>query len=642
MQKLDIKFRKDINILRALAVIIVVLFHFKFKIISGGFIGVDIFFVISGYLMTSIILKKFHTNTFSLKQFYISRFNRIVPALLFMTITFLVIFFFVLFNNEFRNYVNSLIYTLTFTSNIYFYKRAIDYFGSNIYSQYLLHTWSLAVEFQFYILYPLILILCKKIIPIKYIKYSILTLFIGSLTYSLIESCYNPTLSYYILTTRAWQLLAGALVFSFPLKIRKYNKLLHYVFFFAILISSCFIKDKMAWPGFYSIIPILLTICFLYTNYQTSYLTNNRVLNYIGKISYSLYLYHWPLVIICTFLYDDFILSKPIFIAFSIIFASFSYHFIEQRLNKKLSFVLFIIFLFVLILGNQYIQNNNHMPKQIEQDLYKDYHPKQIPNAKPQSYVYIAGDSFAERITRLVDEVNINNLHYTTLVSGVIRCYVDGHLMGYRTTHNSHENIEKCKTSHQDFSKLLQQEHLKGYIVIWTRRWEIWVNKGYIKNYNYFLNNKPLDVKNMSKKDFENIVYTSIDKTLETLNKKGAKVIIILQAPRQKLGAGDLYKQLFRWHNNSKEIINQKLREASISKAKHIDMQKAINDRLIHIASKYENVSVLDPTPFMCDKDKCLIGTASKSFYIDDNHISRFSGADEISTPLKKLIIKQK
>ena len=155
------KFRTDISFLRAVSVLVVMLFHFQVKPFQGGFIGVDVFFVISGFLMTQIILKGMDTEKFSLKQFYIKRINRIIPPLqiLLLFVLFISVVFF--FQSDLRLNAKYAFLANFFVSNIYFWKY-IDYFSST--DNILLHTWSLGVEWQFYLIYPLLILLLKPLI----------------------------------------------------------------------------------------------------------------------------------------------------------------------------------------------------------------------------------------------------------------------------------------------------------------------------------------------------------------------------------------------------------------------------------------------------------------------------------------------
>lgn len=151
-------FRKDINGLRAFAVIAVMLFHFMPEFVPGGFIGVDVFFVISGYLMTQIIVSKLHLQQFSLKEFYAARARRILPALVVLCLVLLALGWLLLLDQAFVRLANELVYASTLTSNIAYYGQA-GYFDVSSLQKWLLHTWSLSLEWQFYLLYPIALML---------------------------------------------------------------------------------------------------------------------------------------------------------------------------------------------------------------------------------------------------------------------------------------------------------------------------------------------------------------------------------------------------------------------------------------------------------------------------------------------------
>ena len=155
------QFRRDINGLRAIAVVAVVLFHFIPNSLKGGFAGVDVFFVISGFLMTSIIIGKLESNTFSLISFYNARFKRIVPALLVLSTVLLVLGWFVLLNVEYEQLSKHIFSSLMFISNITYWLES-GYFEAASHEKLLLHTWSLSVEWQFYLIYPVALILLNK------------------------------------------------------------------------------------------------------------------------------------------------------------------------------------------------------------------------------------------------------------------------------------------------------------------------------------------------------------------------------------------------------------------------------------------------------------------------------------------------
>ena len=217
------KFRKDINGLRAVAVLSVLLFHicsfnslndtkWSFSL-GGGYVGVDIFFVISGFLMTAIIIKGLNSGNFSVLNFWKRRAKRICPALFVAVVLFYIIGYLLLVNvSEFYEYNKEATAALGFISNFRFAKDE-GYFAVDSMSKMLLHTWSLSLEWQFYVIYPVLLWALKKFLGISYIKFAVLFLFVASLISAFI---FTEEKNYYMLYTRAWELLAGGIVYLFP------------------------------------------------------------------------------------------------------------------------------------------------------------------------------------------------------------------------------------------------------------------------------------------------------------------------------------------------------------------------------------------------------------------------------------------
>ena len=207
------KYRKDIDGLRAMAVLPVVFFHAGFSFFNTGFLGVDIFFVISGFLITSLILKDISLNKFSLFNFYERRARRILPALILICIISIPVSWIILFPSDLSDFGKSLFTTITFSSNFLFWQDA-GYFDIESELKPMLHTWSLSVEEQFYILYPLFLILFWKI-GYKKIIIFLTIIFITSFIVSNWASIYKPDANFYLLPTRGWEILAGAIAAFF-------------------------------------------------------------------------------------------------------------------------------------------------------------------------------------------------------------------------------------------------------------------------------------------------------------------------------------------------------------------------------------------------------------------------------------------
>jgi len=310
------QFRKDINGLRAIAVIAVVLFHFNPSWLPGGFAGVDVFFVISGYLMTRIIFRSLENRNFSIFKFYIARANRIIPALAVLCTALLIFGWLFLTPLHYQALGKHVTSSLTFVSNIIYWKES-GYFDASSHEKWLLHTWSLSVEWQFYIIYPLALVTLQKIMPFKALKAIILLGTILGFIFCVIATYKWPDPSYYLLITRAWEMMIGGIAYLYPFKVKNSRKsLIEFVGLALIISSYLFISKENYWPGYLSIFPVFGTFLIIQAQRDNSLITHNLVFQTIGSWSYSIYLWHWPIVVAIhhfslntTFVYLGIILS---------------------------------------------------------------------------------------------------------------------------------------------------------------------------------------------------------------------------------------------------------------------------------------------------------------------------------------------
>tara|TARA_Y100000780_G_scaffold119253_1_gene107535 strand:+ start:5391 stop:7286 length:1896 start_codon:yes stop_codon:yes gene_type:complete len=291
-------FRYDINGIRALAVLSVVIYHFLPESLPGGFVGVDVFFVISGYLMTSIIITKLDVNKFNIWDFYLARANRIIPALLALCFTLLILGFFLITPVEYEKLAKQILASSLFISNLVYYKES-GYFAEDSLENWLLHTWSLSVEWQFYLIYPIAMVIIFKLFTRKFIPLILTLATLSSLALSVWLSSRNPELSYFALPTRAWEMLAGGLIYFFGSKVQsKITKCFELVGISLILLSCIAYSENIAWPGYAAILPVLGTCLIIASNQNNSSLLNNYVLQKLGVWSYSIYLWHWPVVVV--------------------------------------------------------------------------------------------------------------------------------------------------------------------------------------------------------------------------------------------------------------------------------------------------------------------------------------------------------
>lgn len=293
-------YRGDIDGLRALAVVPVVLYHAGVRGFPGGFVGVDIFFVISGYLITGILLRDQALGRLSIAEFYRRRILRIFPALIVMTLVSSIGAIFWLLPGEWERYARSLAGSALFASNIIFYL-ATDYFNTGALSEPLLHTWSLAVEEQWYLVWPLL------IGAIGAQRRGIMTGLISAIiTLSLIYSIWllprDPSATFYLLPTRAWEMGLGAWLAASSVRCapRILAEILSVIGILLIALSVRYYSDDIAFPGLAALPPCLGAILLIYANQSGTIV--GRVLasppfRYIGLISYSLYLWHWPVIV---------------------------------------------------------------------------------------------------------------------------------------------------------------------------------------------------------------------------------------------------------------------------------------------------------------------------------------------------------
>lgn len=368
---LSIKYRSDIDGLRAIAVLAVVLYHGFPEYLPGGFAGVDVFFVISGFLISSIIFKEIAEKKFTFAMFYSRRIRRIFPALITILIATLAMGYFFLKPNELNSLGLHLTAASTFGSNILLWNES-GYFDTQSKFKPLLHLWSLGIEEQFYIIWPLLVFYIHKFDK-KNVAKLIFLIIISSFALNLFLIKKNPEATFYLPFTRFWELLIGCgLAYSFTYHnqfVKKYFE--KFASLFSILgvslifSSFFFLKESQPFPGFLALIPTMGA--FFYIAASETAIMNRMAskLTYIGLISYPLYLWHWP---VNFYLNNIFTLSKDLFIykagaiIFSIVLASMTYHLIEKqvrRFNNQILIPILTLILFTLGGTGYYLHYND-------------------------------------------------------------------------------------------------------------------------------------------------------------------------------------------------------------------------------------------------------------------------------------------
>jgi len=333
-------YRPDIDGLRALAIAGVLLFHIKPSLLSGGYVGVDMFFVISGYLITSIIYKGISMEKFSLVNFYERRIRRIFPA--FFTMLFFVVSSgLLLLPDDFSALSRSAFYAIASISNILFYDVGADYYNTDFENNPLIHTWSLGVEEQFYLALPLLLFAsCKLFKSTRSLIVFLLILFAISLASSIYYVHVKPMKAFFLMPFRAWELLLGStLALAKPRQLSTFLGNSTGTLGLGLVLFSMFLyTEDTAFPGFAALLPCVGGALLIFAGQNpriwTSRLLSLKPVVALGLISYSVYLWHWPLIAFAKYLFPQSIGITVTVLVASILIGAFSWRFIEQPFRK--------------------------------------------------------------------------------------------------------------------------------------------------------------------------------------------------------------------------------------------------------------------------------------------------------------------
>ena len=388
-----IVYLKTITSLRGVSVLGVLLYHSKYSLFQMGYLGVDVFFVISGFLIGNIIFSELSSNQFKFTSFYIKRLRRLLPSLIFTLVSTSIVSYLIFLPEDFEIFMNSVSYTLLFVGNIFFWKTN-DYFSPSTDIMPLSHLWSLAIEEQFYLIFPfLIFIIFKNKFFRKNLKWIILIGILLSFIYTISEfynlpfecpttNCIEVT-NFYWLHTRAWEMLVGALLNFIKLSdsIFKINFL--YIGLFMVLFSFVYMPNSLSHPGLGTLPAIFGTVLIILSslNNDNNFLSKSSLMYFLGKISYSLYLIHFPIFVIRNYFVLNFKIYKnfdilPIFlIVLSVFIGYFMWKYIEIpfRNYKFITDRKFLITLLLAILAILIITVSSIIPDKTLNSKYENF-----------------------------------------------------------------------------------------------------------------------------------------------------------------------------------------------------------------------------------------------------------------------------
>lgn len=292
--------RRDIDGLRSIAILPVLAYHANSSWMPGGFVGVDIFFVISGFLITSIIYRDMMEGSFSIKNFYERRARRILPALFFMLAVVLMLGWVMLLPTFFSELATASLFSISFLSNVFFWNE-IGYFSTAAEYWPLIHTWSLSVEEQFYLLFPLGLLVLTRLQKPAALKVAIIGVVVASFFFCLVGTYRYPSATFYLLPTRFWELGVGAMIALGVVKLPDSRTAREWSAGFGallIVLSLILYSEEVGFPGWWALLPVLGSALVISSGDQTrlAVVLSSAPLVLVGMVSYSLYLWHWPIL----------------------------------------------------------------------------------------------------------------------------------------------------------------------------------------------------------------------------------------------------------------------------------------------------------------------------------------------------------
>ena len=657
-------YRPDIDGLRAIAIVSVVLFHTFPNWLPGGFVGVDVFFVISGYLISTIIFRAVSRGTFSVSDFYARRIRRIFPALTFLLLGVMFLGALMLTPEEFKDLGKQVIYGSVFGENIYLIRHSGGYWDTATEMKPLMHLWTLAVEEQYYIFYPLLCWLLwklkKGILPILCLLWCI------SFGLDIYLSHTSPTLAFFSLHTRFWELCTGCILAALVSSNLTYQKAIKrtQVRLFKTIVGASseefFIKSKGfgSWVGlalilagiafatgeekFRSLLILLPVIGTALVIVCKESWINRKILSsgpfvFIGLISYTWYLWHWPLLSISRNVeggeLPNYVICFLLLIA-GFLLSVFSYFIIETpvrklAISKKLTISLSTCVIGCALFGTLILafqglpirlggaavasrSVSNTFPKRDEYAKDKYGCPKNLDfcwapqNSKPT--IALVGDSHAHHLASGFQK----NMNKPFLLIGQGGTLPVRDLISLR-----YEKPSKNPLMGQVLDIVNSDPTIKT--VILGARWGAFVNskKGSYELLRYKSENKLLALDHL------------LTQTVEELVRNKKKVVLLLDVPTLPI--------------NPKNCLKSRPFQKGVGRCSFFESQKKTNDDQINemirnVAKKYPSVFVVDASKAICQEGICTIGDGKTIFYGDDNHLTD-AGSEIVA---KKILEKVK
>jgi peptidoglycan/LPS O-acetylase OafA/YrhL len=664
LNKIKIKYRPEVDGLRAIGAVPVAFYHADItynshNIMPGGFVSVDIFFVISGYLITLFLLKElFETKTIDFIGFYERRARRILPPLFFVLIVSSILGFFYLAPLALENLSKSIFYVIFFVSNYYFEINSLEYSAPTSLYLPMLHTWSLSIEEQFYIFFPIILLILFKFRENKILQ-NITIIAMTSFLVCMYYSYKDPVFNFYQIFTRAWELLIGSCLalieLKYPsLKKTRYSNFLTLVGLLIILISFFIFNHNMLLPSWRTLLPLLGVILIINYSEDSNFaykILSQKYVVAVGLISYALYLWHFPLLsfgLITDFSVDN-NFRKLLILVVVVLMSVVSYFLVENPIRnrkkmslKKVSVILIPIAIF-LTSYQVYVAKKDGLPVGLPKDLHPLFVQESpwevvkndkgepchnqttdlcIFNPNGNKKFLILGDSNTSSILPKLKKDLINKDYSVTVATGDWCYFLQDAKYLNKTNNEPHRFCEENFRS-KVFSLILKQ---KFDYIIFGGRLAFYLD-GKFDNEEGGLESVNLDMKILDE-NFQELSDNEITKRIEFLSKY-SKLILIYPVP--EVGT-DVKNYLFNSGPKKKEKLIEYVKKNPISTSYEVFKRRQNRVFKIYDNIDSENLIKVFPHELFCSEEtnRCKVTENGEIFFYDTHHLSQ-AGADRIS-----------
>lgn len=625
-----LRYRADVDGLRAIAVLLVLFYHASIGC-PGGFVGVDVFFVISGYLITGLILKEIYAGQFQIRKFYERRIRRIVPTLAVVLLSCLAAGWLLLPPTAYDGLGKSVIAQVLLSPNIYLWRTA-GYFTAHAAYQPLLHTWSLGVEEQFYLLLPgLLVLLCRY--SRRFLFPTVLSLCIASFCLSVYCGLRQPDFNFYLLPTRAWELGLGSLLAIIPAQfpIKKWlAETLSCIGLAMILCAAFLYNNDTIFPGVAALLPVVGTFLVIFANdhalTSTGKLLSLRPVVFIGLISYSLYLWHWPVLVFfnisrCWMPGSSPLGLRLLLLATSIIIASLSWRYIETPFRKRTVlksrpqiFAFAALTTVVILLAGLSVHKMQGVPSRVNAAVIQYENGKTdlafreevtLKNALAGQFTELGASDKHQPVYLLV----WGDSHAKSVLPTLNRLCRDYKVRGVAAAHSSTAPLINFQSNGRGALK----EHSMAY------------NKAVLD----FISRK--HVKNVLLVGYWNgyirrggNVGRGLEETIDALKDTGTRIWIMKQVPLQNCAYPPMALAVAAMHHQEPKGLAISLEE---------ERKKCRTESQIFkgLTAKFSNVTVLDPTLLLTDsKGICYLEKNGRSVYYDGYGHLTIAGATEL------------